>query len=525
MCPKIYTALISIFFCSTIAGQHCGVLPEGEDPWTKHYCTHKHLFPVNPDSTLYAPMALWMVADDDGIANLPWSGLLDAYCELQTYYDSANIRFFMIGLDSMNNSALFNHGNDPADYLSVANMTNPNDSSGAVNCYMVADPAGNCGYYLRRTDNLFVNYGCMNGETWAHECGHLFTLPHPFFGWEQVAYNYAQNTPQYQYADWWVWQDTIINGDTLFTAIDQYFDTLAVEVEYLDGHNCATAADRVCDTGPDYLSDRWTCNANGQSPQLMKDPDNMDFRADGTNIMSYSDDNCMEGFTPGQIAQMRANIMFQRAAGFAQYPYPGYQPITGVPTQMTPAEGTLLAPGYFTFTWNSVPNATAYIFEVGLSSQPNAISIVYEETMVEDTFYVAQRFFNGLPLNNNYRYFWRVRPFNPEYTCTNFTPITRFAASNALSVSDLPGLSDLRAFPSPLSTGEPLQVALFMARGEDVTYSLRSITGQTLRFGGQTLTAGENRFELSTDGLAAGTYILHLHSATGSTNISIVVTN
>ncbi len=522
--PILLACALALCATAPLTAQHCGVLPEGDDLWAKHYCVHKHQFPVDPDSLLHAPMAIWMVADDDGIAALPWSGLLDAYCSLQSYYDSANVRFFMIGLDSFNNSALYVHGNDPQDYLDVANITAPYDSSGAVNCYMVADPAGACGYYLRRPDNIFINYGCMEGETWAHECGHLFTLPHPFFGWEDINYTYSQPTPQYHYSDWWVWQDTVINGDTVFTNIQQYFDTLAVEVELVDGSNCATAADRVCDTGPDYLSDRWTCNANAQSPTLQKDPDNVDFRSDGRNIMSYSDDACMDGFTPGQIEQMRANIVYQRGPGFAQYPYPGYQPITAVPTQLVPAEGTVLAPGQYTFTWDAVPNATAYVLEVGLSSSPNSISTVYEEVMVRDTFYASQRFFNPLPMNNNYRYFWRVRPFNPEYTCTSFTPITRFGASNAVSVNALPGTAgEVRVFPSPLSAGEPLQVQFDAAASGSMAFALRNMAGQVVRSGIWEVQAGENRFSIVTDALPAGTYALRLSSAGGLFDALLVI--
>lgn len=279
-------------------------------------------------------------------------------------------------------------------------------------------------------------HGCTGptDHTWTHEIGHALSIQHPFIGWEGKTYNPNNPTPDtltYDYTHFHSTPDTIVPSP-LDTAL----------VEYVDGSNCGIAADRICDSGPDYLSQRWDCNTQGLSIVEQKDPSGATFRSDGTLFMSYANDNCQTRFTPQQIQIMRARLLTAKAAWLA--PAAPEPIITGASTLISPINFAQATAASALLTWSSVPGATHYLVQV---SKVSGFGISDFEAIVTDTFALTGQ------LTPNWNYFWRVRPYN----CVSVAPFTangRFTAKTVHVQSATE--AGWRVYPSLLAPGQPV---------------------------------------------------------------------
>jgi hypothetical protein len=178
------------------------------------------------------------------------------------------------GITYSNNDTWFNDGGsywnslawNPDRYLNIYTNT----ASGALGYVPFLPQEGNVGGNEDRVVVLWSTYGedgpygppFDQGRTLTHEVGHYLGLFHVFDGC---------------------------------------------------GGNCATSGDRVCDTTT-QSTPTWGCsNSNSCST-----PDNID------NYMDYSDDLCMEQFTPNQGRRMRCTLEHYRPELFQAGPGCGF---------------------------------------------------------------------------------------------------------------------------------------------------------------------------------------------------------
>ena len=412
----------------------CGT-PPGLSPWLLEYFARPGEYPTRNDDTLKAAVQVHWVGRNDGSARFSPNGLLDAFCRLNQDFASTGIRFyFKNDWNKIDSTAWHNHTTTPQ---GIAMML-ANNVPGALNAYFVSNPAGNCGYNLPYA-GVAIGHGCAgpNDHTWTHEVGHALSLPHPFIGWEGKSYTFSTPTPTSLTYDYTHFHDTL---DTQIGKLDTAL------VEYLSGSNCTIAADRICDTPPDYLSNRWNCDGQNKSLVQQKDPNGATFYSDGTLFMSYANDECQNRFSPQQIAAMRANLLSEKADWLTnKIPPPA---IVGIPTLLEPAAsgpalGTVLR-------WSSVPNASQYV--VQLTRIAN-FSAVEKEYVTSDTSLVLGQ------LVANKTYNWRVRPFNEWQTCTSLSPGSKFLTLTPSSTVE-PDAEGWRYYPTPLSAGDALQLEL-----------------------------------------------------------------
>ena len=145
------------------------------------------------------------------------------------------------------------------------NLTSQYRNPNAINIYYVKDinHINACGYASvgwSTNGYIVMNSICINSTTLVHELGHFFSLHHTHGG---------------------------------------YFGQ-----EYVNGSNCSTAGDGICDTPADPnlagLVD-YNCNYLGKH----KDSNNDLFKPDPSLFMSYSLSNCRKRFTDQQLTRMR----------------------------------------------------------------------------------------------------------------------------------------------------------------------------------------------------------------------------
>lgn len=320
---------------------------------------------------LFVPIFYHLIGKTDKTGLMRMSDILQSHCELNAAYDSSNIYFYIVGFDTIYNDTYFSFAN----YSTGNDILDLYNQNGVCNIYINNSPAGNCGYAFfpntRTNDGIFVSKGCHGpkSSTLMHEMGHYLGLPHTFESWGGV--------------------------------------------EFVNGSNCSSAGDFFCDTPADFLDYRWTCPYTGNET----DPNGDLYRTvlDGSLYMSYSNDACQKKFSPMQRNHTYNTLQNERTILLANQPQT--IPDNDTVRKLLPLSGdtTLNAKGVL-FTWNAVPNATHYIFQI-----PTTVTNVYIfDTITADTSIFVTK------LNPNITYRWRVKAYSFLNTCSEFSALYYF---------------------------------------------------------------------------------------------------
>lgn len=485
--------------------RYCGV-QMGRSAWLVKYQAAPHAYPKGPDTILYIPLTIHIVGNDNGAGYYAMNSLIRAMCRLNEDFAQANIQFFIEGeVRYINNSAYYNHET----VLEGATMMFAENVPNTLNCYFVNDPAGNCGYNLPYA-GIAMRKTCAgpNDHTWAHEIGHALKLPHPFLGWEggvswdgSVSHNFSNPAPPRVTYDYTFFKDTLI------------LDTLIIDtayVELVDGSNCAIAADGFCDTSPDYIAARWTCDGNGLSGTLQHDPNGVGFRSNGSYIMGYANDACQAIFTEEQKDAMRAYLLDQRSNWL--YDQTPATPVSDAPAQIVaPAPGDTPPANAVYLAWTAAEGATHYLVEVSrLASFSAAVT----------SEYIAEGPFLQLPdaLLEERTYFWRVKPFNRYRHCADYILSSSFITGALVGTQAPEGLDFWTMAPNPAPQTGELQLILQLdgAQTRDWEVRLTDALGRQLLRQPIKATPGRQSLSLSLpNGLAAGLYFIALSETNG----------
>ena len=345
---------------------------------------------------LYVPISIHSVATDGGDGHVPMQLVLEELCKLNEYFQEAEIQFFLEGeINYINNTEWYE-----IDNFFFGSMMEDNSIDNTINCYTIGSTGDFSGFYSDSGDGVVMARWGFNvlPSLFAHELGHYFSLPHTFFGWEGSSWNYSTPAPEF------------INGR---------------KVERVDSQDCEIAGDGFCDTSPDYLSfGGYNCNFNGESFIIQRDPTGVTFQTDCSLIMSYASSSYQ--FSSSQIDAMRANLEEVRPyLLYNQNPSPEIS--NQVVSLISPEQGAIVNPDEaLSLEWEAVPGATHYLVEV--TSLPY-FSVVYDQYIVEDNTLMI----DNLAPNKNYR--WRVRPYNPFYTCAPYSDEGHFSTGAVLECS------------------------------------------------------------------------------------------
>ena len=230
------------------------------------------------------PVKAHIVRRTNGSDGLAESDLNDAITHMNTFYATAGMEFFLCdGINYIDNDAYYifdNSGGSNAE----ANLTGANNVNGLINIYFVSSITTSSGggaagyaYYPGGPDVIMMtNSATTNQSTLVHEVGHFFNLIHT-------------------------------HGP----------DNSTLTTELVDGSNCDTDGDLICDTPADPnlsgLVDA-NCSYNG----FQKDANNAFFTPDTSNILSYSRWSCRNTLTTQQYARIYA--AFKTARNYFECP-------------------------------------------------------------------------------------------------------------------------------------------------------------------------------------------------------------
>ena len=218
------------------------------------------------------PVKVYIIRNSDGSGGLNISELNDAISNLNSVYDDAFLEFFLCdGVEYIDDDKLshFKRGDEKS-------FIETNYVPGLINMYFT-DYIENdsneaiCGYSdnVGRNDIVVMKNSCAtNGSSLPHEFGHFFSLLHT-------------------------------HGP----------DNDSMTTELVDGSNCDTDGDGICDTPADPRLKSSTVDSSCNYTGTETDANGDAFSPDTNNIMSYSRKECRIHFSEQQLARMYAFYM------------------------------------------------------------------------------------------------------------------------------------------------------------------------------------------------------------------------
>jgi hypothetical protein len=501
MQSKYYALIIyflTVYLCTINAQQPVSQIPVSEcgthsySPWLNWYHDHKNEFASRDMDTnwLFVPTTIHITGPDNSVNFYSKEDVFRIICDMNKQYEPTHIHFYLVPNEPFvyhANSSWWQH-----DWAGGQEMIETTLIPDRLNCYIVDDPVGNCGY-SHWLGAIVLNIECsgVGNTTWAHEAGHHFSLPHTFYGWENQTWDYSAPAP----LEW-----------------DGY------EVEKIDGSNCLFSGDGFCDTKPDYLNARWTCNDQSFSNQIQHDPNGVPFVSDGTLFMSYSSVTCRNRFSDEQIEAMRANL-YTDHSNYLQASESG-APIAdnAEVTYISPIDSAIQQYDNIVLNWLPVDNATFYQVEVGLSP---SFSVTFFKNFVYGT---SVNITNNIP--NNRTLYWRVRPYSEWDLCKipGTLPKQVFKTRNNSAITELERSTDINIAPNPTRNGNPVMMTITHAEPLNVQLTMNDASGQIMYKNDIKLQAGENEVEIPTQQLAAGFYLITLQTVYGILTKSVIIT-
>ena len=329
----------------------------------------------------YAGAFYHIVAKTNGSEGISIKKVFETHCELNIGYEQAQIYFYIAGIDTIKDDALWSISNGSGGsntWLSDAAFSAYNVTN-AMNVYIIGEMPGLCGFatYPNGASNgggVFLNTACcgIGAKTYPHESGHFFNLAHTFD-------NPVENVTRT--ASW---------------------------------KNCTSKGDGFCDTPADPSTSRAACPYNGTST----DSHGEVFVPDPSIYMSYFNDNCVNRYTPQEINEINSVLSTDRSYLLNQT-MPDITPLDSV-AFVQPINGDTTAIGSLVnFKWHSVPRAQYYLFHLQSASS----SIIFADTLTLDTTFS----YGGLAANKNYKY--RVRPISFGNVCETNAPYSYLQTS------------------------------------------------------------------------------------------------
>lgn len=264
-----FLTLITTF---VVGGQtliDCGTVATDEDVslLSSFAASKSQRVATQPSSPVYIAVTAHVVRLSSGQGGLSSSELAAAVARLNEDYAMSGLQFYIHGeIHYIDNDSYYDF-----DSSKEAEITTQNNVPSTINIYFFNSLSSGasqlCGYAYfpsANFDHIMMANGCTtSGRTLAHEIGHYFALYHT-------------------------------HGKTNTGTTD----------ELVNGSNCLTAGDDICDTPADpnlsQMVDSGTCGYIGN----LSDSNGDVFQPDARNIMSYSTSACRLIFSDQQMSRM-----------------------------------------------------------------------------------------------------------------------------------------------------------------------------------------------------------------------------
>jgi hypothetical protein len=267
--------------------------------------------------------------------------------------------------------------------------------------------------------------------------------------------------------------------------------------EKMDGSNCNIAGDGFCDTPPDYLPYRWNCPYNCS----YRDPNNTLIHPDSSLYMSYVDDICANRFSNEEAQAMHANCSSIHSI-FTLNAAQNFNAVNSITTISQPIANGNYPCDYIPLSWSKVIGAEKYL--VAIYKLGNSNNQLWSR-ITTDTF---TSILASDSLKANLVYYVKVLAFNAGFPCNNWTPMTMFSTSKALSTNDLSTNSLFKIYPNPASNYFLVNFVSENIKGFNL--SVIDLAGRVILT--KSINAANGSEVVETSNWAAGEYLVQLRN-------------
>ncbi len=439
--------------------------------------------------TRYVPIKFHMMADDNGASRVSYQGVFKQLCRLRNDFEPHGFIPYISGdLNLVDHSGINNTPGTNASSWIMNGLKDPE----AVNVFIVksADDGSGIGtilgYYDPSFDFIVIRTAEVADSTASltHELGHFLSLNHPFLGWENVPY------------------DAAVHGNPITqSSINGY------PIELVDGSNCLSSGDQICDTPPDYLfsfSNSVSVNNCNMSTQVFdRNADLIEPMED--NIMSYFECDTYQ-FTDDQVQMMELDF----DSPDRSYIRTGYVPNDNAITEeleiINPPVGEdVEVYDNILFDWSDVEHADMYYVNIR-----DVFGQTEQEFFVEDSEILVTN------LTADSKILWFVQAFNEAWGCTKSANISFDTGLTSSIAETLPNTQAFEVYPNPSEAYDIINVFIKSSKSQEVQLEILDITGRLVE-AKRSLNLNEGTEQIKiTDLNKPGVYIFRLSSEEGS---------
>lgn len=459
--------------------------------------------------TVYIPLKFHLVGLNNGNSRIESSKVFDQMCTINETFEELGVQFYIKdGFNYVDDGDIAKFGAISTS-LGVQNKMQSLRDNTAVNIYVIReaqDPnRANIGFtlglYAFDTDWIVVEDTQVKsgGMTLPHELGHFFSLPHPFRGWDSEPY------------------DPEIHGSPApISAPSKDIQGNAILTEFVDGSNCETAGDMICDTRADYLYFSKIDNFNCQYREPIIDPKGDTLDVDAELIMGYFLDRCMSKFTPMQVeliiedyeSDRRSYLRNNDVVSIGEIP--NERPILSFPDD----DSLVPTSGLVDLGWEAVEGATAYYVE--LYAGTSGTRIDYSTTATTNTI--------SVPVEIGTTYRWRIKPVNGVNYCAPYSESQLFKTDMASSIPEVSNVDSWTVQPNPINNKSFVTISTLVNKPFEATIKITNFSGQAMYASSMTtFKLGLNTTRIPIKNLTSGIYIISIETDIGISHQKLII--
>lgn len=439
-----------------------------------------HGIPEN--DTLYIPTFFHLICRANG-TGYDMTDMSKGLCTLNNHFAPYGIQFYLsphpvYGLvdTSIKSNAFYNIAGFPPPTFQLEPYKHPN----ALNIF-VAGSVSNGGYFTSNSKIFMLDHNSIDSELGGTFAGLFFSLLPTNWNWG--------NCFNASYSSW---------------------PCAPATKELVDGSNCSTAGDFICDTPPDYgfsycIND---CAYNGGAKDgncVLVDPMENNFMGFYSGCSDFV-------FTPQQADVMRAAILSPQLDNLDNNFVPNtFAFAVSDDFLKSPIEGdTVLHTPVVSLEWDSIVGAEFYTVEISLFPG-------YTLGTNTQSFITSG---NSLQLPNllpGKKYYWRVHPANAYVACTEPKASSFFTAPVSGTALYQGTKTSWSVFPNPATSEGVVRIELVSDKYQSADVRITDGMGRAVYLQhANALVSGENGLEIPVSNWAKGIYFIQLTLETGT---------